>query len=155
MNPNEATIHKFYSAFQKKDYKTMQECYGESALFSDAVFQNLNAAQVKAMWEMLCKNAKDFKLEFKNVSANEREGQAEWTAWYTFSVTGNKIENHIKASFEFENGKIVKHTDSFSFYRWAKQALGLTGLFLGWTTFIKNKIRKAAVRNLENYMNKK
>ena len=155
MNSNEELIHKFYSAFQQRDYKTMQECYGDSATFGDPVFQNLNSAQVKAMWEMLCKNAKDFKLEFTDVIANERTGHAEWTAWYTFSVTGNKVENRIKASFEFENSKIINHTDSFDFYRWAKQALGTTGLLLGWTPFVRNKIRRTAMENLEKYMSKK
>ena len=51
---NQQLITTFYSAFQKKDYKTMQNCYADNATFSDPVFVNLNATEVKAMWEMLC-----------------------------------------------------------------------------------------------------
>ena len=153
-NRNKELIIKFYSAFKNKDFKSMQECYSDSAVFSDSVFQNLNSSQVKAMWEMLCKNGKDLQLEFKNVSANETTGNAEWIATYTFSRTGNKVVNKIKADFVFENGKIVKHNDYFSFYIWSKQALGMSGLLLGWTPLIKNKVRKLAVKNLADFMKK-
>jgi ketosteroid isomerase-like protein len=155
MNNNEQLIQNFYTCFQNKDYKGMQNCYADNATFSDAVFVNLNAAQVKAMWQMLITRGKDLQLEFKNIVAGEKSGNAEWTAAYTFSSTGKKVINNIKASFLFENGKIIKHTDSFSFYKWARQALGPAGILLGWASLLKNKIRKNAMRNLDNFMTKK
>ncbi|MBK7871764.1 MAG: nuclear transport factor 2 family protein [Saprospiraceae bacterium] len=154
MNTNEQLIHQFYQAFQNKDYKTMQSCYADDARFSDAVFQNLDAAQARAMWEMLIKRGKDLQLEYHNVQANETNGSAEWIATYTFSATGKKVINHIKANFIFKNGKIIKHTDQFDFYKWARQALGFTGLILGWTGFVKKKVRQTAMKNLDNFMNK-
>lgn len=154
MNTNEQLIHQFYQAFQNKDYKTMQSCYADDARFSDAVFQNLDAAQARAMWEMLIKRGKDLQLEYHNVQANETNGSAEWIATYTFSATGKKVINHIKANFIFKNGKIIKHTDQFDFYKWARQALGFTGLILGWTGFVKKKVRQTAMKSLDNFMNK-
>lgn len=151
---NEELINTFYTAFQQKDYKTMQNCYADNAVFNDPAFQNLNSAQVKAMWEMLIKRGKDLKLEYSNVQANEKTGSSEWVAWYTFSGNGNKVENRIKASFEFENGKIVKHTDHFNFYRWSRQALGLSGLLLGWTPFFKKKVQATAAKGLAEFMSK-
>ena len=130
----------------------MQDCYADNATFNDAVFSNLNAKQVKVMWEMLLKTGKDLRLEFKNIKADDKTGSAEWIAYYTFSRTGNKVVNRIKAGFVFENGKIVKHTDDFDFYTWAKQSLGTTGLLLGWTPFLKNKIRSTAMQNLNDFM---
>lgn len=152
MNQNEQLITNFYIAFQQKDYATMQACYADNTTFSDEVFVNLNAGQVKAMWEMLIKSGKDLKLEFKNVTTSEKTGSAEWIATYTFSATGKKVVNHIYASFEFENGKISKHNDRFSFYKWSRQALGLVGLLLGWTDFLKQKIRKKAINNLTRFV---
>jgi|GEM_PF-4737977 len=61
MNGNEALINRFYTAFQQLDYKTMQDCYQDDAVFSDPVFGLLQGREVKAMWEMLCKNAKTFR----------------------------------------------------------------------------------------------
>lgn len=152
MDGNKALIEKFYSAFQQKDVKAMQNCYADNAVFNDAVFNNLNAEQVRAMWAMLIKSGKDMRVEFKNIAGNSNGGTAEWIAYYTFSATGNKVVNRIKASFVIENGKIVKHTDRFSFYRWASQSLGLTGILLGWSSFLRNKISNKAKKNLDIYM---
>jgi ketosteroid isomerase-like protein len=150
---NQELITHFYTCFQNKDYKGMQTCYADKATFSDEVFINLNANEVKAMWEMLIKTGKDLKLDFSKIEANEQSGKAHWDAYYTFSKTGNKVINRIDAQFTFENGKIIKHIDSFNFYVWAKQALGFSGILLGWTSFLKNKIRTIAMKNLQNFMN--
>jgi len=155
MNDKEKLITEFYTAFQNRDFKRMQNFYHDGATFSDAVFISLNAAQVKAMWEMLVKAGKDLKLEFKNVSAAQNKGSAEWVASYTFSRTGRKVINRTTAEFEFKDGKIIAHKDHFDFYTWAKQALGFAGVLLGWTGFIKNRIRKSAKQNLNNFMLKK
>jgi hypothetical protein len=154
MNSNEILITKFYTCFQNKDFRSMKECYASDAHFSDPVFLNLNADQVKAMWEMFCVNGKDLQVEFKNVSANGKTGSAEWIAYYIFSVTGKKVVNRIKANFVFEQGKIIKHIDHFNFYDWAKQALGASGILLGWTPFVKNKVRKVAMKNLDDFMHR-
>jgi ketosteroid isomerase-like protein len=151
---NEELIRHFYTSFQQKDVQAMQDCYAENATFSDAVFTDLNAAQVRSMWAMLIKSGKDMRVEFKNIQATANGGTAEWEAYYTFSKTGNKVINHIKAQFIIENGKIVQHKDQFSFYKWARQALGATGLLLGWTSFLKNKISSTAKKNLADYMNR-
>lgn len=151
---NEKLVHHFYTCFQNKDFKGMQDCYADEATFSDAVFKNLNAAEVKAMWEMLITKGKDLRLEFQVISATENSAKAHWDAYYIFSATGKKVVNRIDATFEIENGKIVKHIDNFNFYTWAKQALGLTGLLLGWTSFLNKKVSAQAMKNLEHFMAK-
>ena len=132
----------------------MQTCYADNATFSDPVFENLNAAEVKAMWQMLIARATDMALEFKNIEANEHSGSAEWIATYTFTSTGRKVVNKIKANFVFENGKIKDHKDDFDFYTWAKQALGFKGLLLGWTSFLHTKVKQQAGNNLKRFMSK-
>lgn len=154
MTSNEQLITKFYTCFQNKDYKGMQDCYAGHAEFCDAAFTNLDGKQVRAMWEMLIKNGKDLKMTFGNVKGDVTGGNAEWTAVYTFSRTGNKVTNNINARFEIENGKIVQHTDSFTFYTWAKQAFGMTGLLIGWTPFFQNKVRATAMESLAKFMQK-
>ena len=154
MNTNEQLIHHFYSCFKSKDFKGMQDCYADEAIFNDAVFKNLNADQVRAMWQMLITKGKDLRLEFNVISSIDHIVKAHWNAYYTFSATGKKVVNHIDATFEITNGKIVKHTDNFNFYTWAKQALGLTGVLLGWTSFLHKKVSVQAMKNLRNFMGK-
>lgn len=154
MNANEQLINHFYTCFKNKDFKGMQDCYADEATFSDAVFKDLDAGQVKAMWQMLIIKGKDLRLEFKDISSTKNTAKAHWDAYYTFSSTGRKVINRIDSSFEIANGKIVKHIDNFNFNAWAGQALGLPGVLLGWTSFLRKKISAQAMINLKNFMTK-
>ncbi|MDQ3141436.1 MAG: nuclear transport factor 2 family protein [Bacteroidota bacterium] len=149
---NKKLIRSFYTSFQIKDFQTMQSLYADDATFEDPVFPHLDAAHVRGMWEMFCVKGRDMDIEFDNIQATEHSGSADWTAHYTFSATGKSVVNKIHAAFEFKNGKIIKHRDHFSFYDWAKQSLGLIGWVLGKTSFLQNKIRSQASKNLKNYM---
>jgi ketosteroid isomerase-like protein len=148
MHSHQELITQFYTAFKHKDFKTMQESYSEDATFSDPVFTNLNTQQVRAIWEMLVKRGTDLELSFSNVESTGDTASAQWIATYTFSASKRKVINKIQAHFIIRNGKIAEHTDSFSFYRWSRQALGPVGFLLGWTPMIKNKVRKTAMKNL-------
>lgn len=152
MTPNESLLHRFYAAFQKLDYATMQDCYHEEASFSDAVFTQLDAGETRAMWQMLLTRGKDLEVTFHHVSANEKTGSAQWEATYTFSQTGRKVHNIISATFEFKDGLIYRHKDSFSLRRWAGLALGPLGKLLGWAPFFQRKIRNGAAQNLKKFM---
>ena len=151
MNANEATIRRFYEAFQQRDAATMAACYGPDVRFSDPVFTDLRGAQAGLMWKMLCERGKDLKLEFRDVRADDATGSAHWEAWYTFSATGRKVHNVIDATFEFRDGRIVSHTDRFDLYRWSRQALGPAGLLLGWTPLLQDKVRAMAAKGLADY----
>jgi ketosteroid isomerase-like protein len=148
---NAALISKFYKAFQQKDFKTMQLSYADAATFSDPVFTDLDSTQVRNMWEMFCRTGKDLSIEYKDVYVVDDVASATWIATYTFSATGKKVVNVIKAEFIIVDGKIVAHTDYFNFYKWARQAFGITGWLLGWTEMMKSKVRKAALKNLMNF----
>ncbi|MBC8985472.1 nuclear transport factor 2 family protein [Pedobacter sp. N36a] len=154
MHANQELITKFYTAFKNKDVAGMQECYSDQATFSDPVFTDLNAVQVRAMWAMLIKSGKDMRVEFSAVKATENGATAHWDAHYTFSATGRKVWNQIDAQFIIENGKIIQHRDQFDFYTWSKQSLGLIGRLLGWTSFLRNKVKKQASDKLTAYISK-
>jgi len=155
MNPNEELLDRFYSAFQRLDYKTMQDCYSEDAVFSDPVFGLLHGNEVRAMWEMLCKNAKDFSLTYSDIkSLDEEYATGNWVATYTFSKTGRKVVNNIKAFVRINNGKIIEHSDAFRLSTWIAQALGWKGVLFGWTNTMKKAVQKQARKNLDNFMQK-
>lgn len=152
MHPNEALLHRFYQAFQQKDYQAMQACYSPDATFNDPAFQDLNGVEAGKMWEMLLKRGKDLELTYDGVEANDASGKAHWTAHYSFGATGNKVVNKIEAHFTFEDGLIKTHRDHFNFHTWAGQALGWTGRLLGWTPFLKNKVQTQAMKGLQKFM---
>jgi len=150
--PEVQLIETFYRAFQIRDYQTMASCYHPDARFRDEAF-HLSGNQPAAMWHMLCERGKDMTLEF---SVNEKDGKvtAHWEPKYHFSQTGRYVHNIIDAEFEFKDGKIINHIDRFDFWRWSRQALGLPGLLLGWSPFLKNKVSQMAMTNLKHFMQK-
>lgn len=151
-NGHETLVRKFYDAFARKDFLTMQSCYHPDARFSDPVFPNLSAKEVKAMWQMLLTSSKDLRIEYSSVVADQSKGSCHWEAWYTFSRSGRPVHNIIDASFEFRDGLIFRHTDHFNFYRWSRQALGLSGIILGWTPLIQSKVRATAAKSLAKFV---
>ena len=155
MHANAELIRRFYTSFGKRDARGMAACYHPAVRFSDEVFTDLEGARATGMWRMLCERGKDLKIEFRDIEADDSAGHAHWEAWYTFSATGRPVHNRIDASFEFRDGKIIRHQDSFDFWRWARQALGPMGLLLGWTGFVRNRVRSQAAMNLDGFLSKR
>ena len=151
---SQATIERFYAAFAQLDGQTMQACYAEDATFDDEAFSLKGRREVGGMWRMLCdatkaKGRDHWKLQVSQVTPNS----AHWEAHYKFSATGRLVLNKIDASFEFNaQGLITRHRDRFDFWTWSRQALGTPGLLLGWTPFLKNKVRATAAGNLKRYL---
>ena len=156
MHPNETIITRFYSAFQQKNAAEMNRCYAENIAFSDPVFGLLHGEEVRNMWEMLCKNGKDLQLSFGNIQLLDEEyATCDWVAQYTFSQTGRRVVNIIKAHIRIENGIITEHTDAFDIYKWSRQALGLKGCLFGWTAWFQKKLQQKTRIALNNYIEKK
>jgi len=155
MNQHTAIIEKFYTAFSTKDAVTMASCYHDNIQFQDPVFGILKGKKVMAMWQMLLERSKgNLQVEFSKVTSDETTGSATWVATYPFSKTNRKVINTIKASFEFKDGLISKHTDVFDLWHWSRQAFGIKGLLLGWTSFMQQKIKTQAAQGLNAFCKK-
>jgi ketosteroid isomerase-like protein len=148
---NAALIERFYAAFAQRDAARMIACYHRAATFSDPVFPALDAKGVAAMWTMLCKRGKDLEIAVSGIAADANSGRAHWVANYTFSATGRKVTNRIDAVFEFRDGSIVRHVDSFNLWRWSAMALGAKGLLMGWLPPVQSAIRGQAAKALAAY----
>jgi ketosteroid isomerase-like protein len=152
MHPNKQLIESFYRAFQKLDADAMVLCYHADIHFSDPVFPDLSRDEVGAMWRMLCSQAKNFELTFDSIEANDQKGKAHWEARYDFSATGRRVHNKIDAEFEFQDGKIIRHTDTFNFWKWSSMALGPVGFLIGWTPMLRKKVQKQARGRLDKFV---
>jgi ketosteroid isomerase-like protein len=150
-HPNDELIVRFYEAFARGDGDTMAACYAPGARFSDPVFTDLRGEEPGAMWQMLTGRAKDLEVRLAEHEADAERGSAHWLADYTFS-TGRRVHNDIRAEFRFEDGLIAEHRDSFSFYAWARQALGPTGVALGWTPLVRGKVQREARAGLDEFL---
>lgn len=154
MHPNAQAITEFYEGFNRQDPGPMVRIYAPDAEFSDAAFPNLKGSEIGDMWTMLCGRAKGFSLTFRDVSADDTSGKAHWEAKYLFQG-GRPVFNVIDAAFTFRDGKVVKHVDTFDFWRWSRQALGVPGLLLGWSGFLQKKVQAQAAKGLREFRSKK
>ncbi len=151
---NAALIERFYSAFGRRDGDAMAACYAPDARFSDPVFGELKGPEIGAMWRMLTGRAPDLTVELVEHEADESSGSARWIAHYTFTQTGHPVVNDVKARFTFRDGLIAEHIDRFSFYSWARQALGTQGKLLGWMPRLRLNVHREARASLDRAMQK-
>ena len=149
---NGQTIERFYKAFSDSDGAAMAACYTPDVRFSDPAFGELHGDEAGAMWRMLTSQATDLRIELLEHAADGDTGSARWKATYTFSQTGRPVVNDVRAAFRFRDGLIAEHDDSFSFHRWSRQALGTSGLLLGWTPILRGAVRTKARASLEKHM---
>jgi hypothetical protein len=46
----------------------------------------------------------------------------------------------------------LRQRDTYDFWSWSRQALGLPGLLLGWSGFLRTKVRAQAAAGLEQFL---
>lgn len=151
---NTEIVEQFYMAFSEKNADKMIGYYDDNIVFEDPAFGELQGNKAKSMWKMLLSNNNDIVISYSNIIEEKNIVTAHWTAEYIFSKTGRKVINNVFAKFEFENGKIIKHTDTFNLHKWSSQAMGLKGYLLGWTSFFKNKLQKQTNFLLDKFISK-
>jgi limonene-1,2-epoxide hydrolase len=140
-------IEHFYHSLKNKDAEGMISCYHDDVVFTDPAFGTLKATDAKNMWRMLMLKGKSLEIDYSNIAADADSGTAHWTATYIFSKTNRKVVNNIVGTFEFKDGKIIRHTDTFDLRIWAKQAFGSKSnlfFFLGMLKpYIQRKSKEA------------
>jgi limonene-1,2-epoxide hydrolase len=146
-------IRNFYNAFANLDAEEMVESYHPQVQFEDPAFGKLTGDKAKNMWRMLCESqkGKDFRIEFSDIEFEDQIGRVHWEAYYTFRKTRRKVHNIINAEFTFLDGKIITHKDTFDLYRWSKQAMGLNGYLIGWSSFFRNKLQAQTNKLLSDF----
>ena len=101
------------------------------------------------MWRMLCARGKDLPSSRASIEADDgaRPRALERDAT-RIGRRGGRVDNDIDATFAFRDGRIVGHVDRFDLWRWATQALGLSGRVLGFTPLLAPLVRKQAASAL-------
>jgi len=148
---NAQVIRDLYEAMNRHDGDAMAKLYAPDGRFHDPAFGELSGAEAGDMWRMLTGRADDLSVELAEHSAEGEIGTARWIAHYTFTRTGRPVTNDVRARFRFRDGRIVEHDDDFSFWRWARQALGAAGLALGWAPPMRAAVRKRAREDLAKF----
>jgi hypothetical protein len=122
---------RFYDAFCSKDpiavkAPIMEALYAPDVRFNDPIFSFDDRGGTMGMWRLLTapEDGKEFRYEVLGVAGNV--ATVRWIADYKFPSQkfGRKVHNVITATLVLDaSGKIVRHTDDFSWQRWARQAI--------------------------------
>ncbi len=145
------TIEQFYTAFSNGNVDAMLACYHSEIQFEDPAFGKLSGERAKAMWQMLLSKQKESKLSVAFELDQQSNNKAKWIANYQYGPKKRKVINHVSSTFQFKDGKIIKHTDEFNLHKWAKQALGFKGFLIGNTAFFQNKLKAQTNRLLDKF----
>lgn len=148
-----STIDRLYAALDAGDGEAMAACYTPDATFEDPAFGPLAGGAGQDMWRMLTSRAGDLTVELLDRTATEdaTAGTAHWVADYTFTESGRKVHNDIKATFVFRDGLIAEHRDVFDLRAWGSQALGPVGTILGLTGLLKPIVRRKTSGQLKTF----
>lgn len=149
---NEKLITHFYQSFADKNIDGMLSCYADDVVFTDPAFGRLEGKDAHDMWRMLLERGGDsMEVAFGGVRAEGDKASAEWWAKYQYGKSKRLVLNEISANFVLRDGKIIEHIDHFDMWKWSRQALGLNGLLLGWTPFLRSKVRQTTKELLAKY----
>jgi ketosteroid isomerase-like protein len=146
-------VEEFYQAFSDLDAEKMAACYHDDICFADPAFGQLQGERARNMWRMLVESqkGKDFKVFAKDIVCDGQTGSATWEAHYTFGSSGRPVHNIIQAKFKIQDSKIISHLDDFNLHRWAGQAMGFSGMIIGWTSFFRTRLLKQTSTLLDRY----
>ncbi|WP_354700692.1 hypothetical protein DSM112329_00977 [Paraconexibacter sp. AEG42_29] len=151
----EATIDRLYAAMNAGDGDAMAACYTPDATFEDPAFGHLEDGRGQAMWRMLCSRSADSDLKVTVVDRQAEPGgtgTAHWLADYTFTETGRRVHNDVRASFVFSGGLIAAHRDRFDLRAWGGQALGTVPGLLGYTPVLRLMIHRRTAKGLDAFI---
>ena len=143
---------RFYTAFPARDPDAVGALYAPAATFTDPAFGTLDAAEARAMWQMLLGRAQDLVVTWRVESETSTHARVHWEARYTFAATDRSVVNRIATDMTLAGGLIVCQVDHFDFWRWSRQALGLPGTLLGWSPLLRARVRSQARAGLARFM---
>jgi SnoaL-like domain len=155
-------VGRFFEAFAASDWQTMARCYHDKASFSDPVYPDLREERIVYMWHQLLggietskskrgskksSSLNNLKLEYRVLFGDERKAQVQWTATYLYEK--RSVSNQVLSTLAIWDDKIVRQVDEYNFWRWSRQALGLTGLAFGAMPWYQRSVQRSAQSRLE------
>jgi len=151
MSEYEELIGRLFRALNDLDYETAGALYRDDAVFSDPVFPELHGEEVRMMWRMLLEFSDSLSMKVSNIRVDGNAATADWEASYLYGKEKRPVLNRVKARFEFKDGGIFRHTDSFSLPRWISMAHGWGKGAAALLPPARDKVRAEAKKALDLY----
>lgn len=149
MHPHEALIRRFYARLAARDAEGALACYHPEVFFSDPLHPRLRGEAACDLWRLRLAGEGFARITLEAASGDADEGLARWSA--AGVVRGRPVAIRGRSMFAFREGRIVRHYDHYSLWRWTAQAFGAVGAALGWFGPFRWALRSRATRALERF----
>jgi ketosteroid isomerase-like protein len=118
----EQTAAAFYDALANGRFDEMESLYAPDVKFRDEVFEYADRKGTMGMWRTLFGKT-DVRVTSRITGIEGDKVRVHWDAHYKFGT--RPVHNEIDSVLTIRDGKIVDQRDSFSWEKWARQALPL------------------------------
>jgi len=148
---NTEKVKEFYEALSRNDYEALIRLYHPDATYTDELF-SFKGKEIHALWYAATRPAMKLEVECLAIEEVNDRVQTKWKMGYTLDVINSRIELEEIGIFVFEGEKIMEHSDEYNFREWCTQAFGIIGTLLGWSSWLRNRVRKQARKSVLIHM---
>ncbi len=149
MHPNEALVRRFYACLACGDAEGASRCYRPDVLFSDPLYPRLRGEAAVDLWRMRLEAGNAREIRLLEATGDANGASARWASRESFR--GRTVLTEGRSMFAFRDGRISRHYDHYSLWRWIARALGPAGAALGWFGPLRWSVRQRAARSLERF----
>ena len=140
-------VEGFYEALNKGDYQFVNSLYHSNASYKDELFE-LKGVEIHALWYSAVQPDLNLSVELKSIKEVDGRVITEWVMNYTLDIINRRISLNEKGTFIFKGDKIIEHIDEYDFWSWCTQAFGIIGKSLGWSNWLRKRVRNQARKSV-------
>jgi hypothetical protein len=149
MHSHESLVRSLYAALAARRPEEAAACYHPDIFYSDPLHPRLRGEAVVDLWRMRLAPGTACEIRLDEASGGDQGAMARWTM--RTQVRGRPVEIRGRSLFAFREGRISRHYDHYSLWRWSTQAFGPAGATLGWLGPVRWALRSRARRALERF----
>jgi ketosteroid isomerase-like protein len=149
MHPHEALVRRFFDRLAAHDAEGAAACYHPDVFYSDPLFPRVRGALAADLWRMRLTELPELAVRLEEACGDAQGALARWELHY--AADGRRIAVAVRSMFAFRDGRIARHYDHFSLWRWAARAHGTAGAALGWFGPYRWAVRRRFSRALERF----
>jgi hypothetical protein len=149
MHSHESLVRQLFAALAARRPEDAAACYHPEVFYSEPLHPRLRGESVIDLWRMRLAPGEPYDIRLDEASGGGDGAAARWTV--RTRVRGREVEIHGRSLFAFREGRISRHYDHYSLWRWSAQALGPAGAAFGWLGPVRWALRTRARRALERF----
>lgn len=141
------TVVALFDALARCDAEAMAACYHPDAAYRSPVFGRIDRDRIGDMWRMVVTwSPRTTAIEHRD------HDRVSWTIEERFGPTDRLVRVRVRSRLRVVDGLVFRHQDSFSFTRWAWQALGPATVLVSGLPVFRKRVVVLANAQLDRFV---